>query len=203
MRSSPRLPPFKPMKTGRTAAKAGKPGGGGKKRTAAAAAGLMRCAAGAIFLVAALSCSGGDPASERHESRSAERSEREDTTVASDEESTTLNDQLGLYIKRLESVGLPLQPIEPEHEPGDLGATTNRAFEVEGRGIYLELLEFEDRDPLRAALQNLRATDWAGDRYWLGGSSGTVLLLARSSEADTREDRFTVQKLASAFAGEE
>jgi hypothetical protein len=201
MRSSPRLPPFRPTKTGRTAAKGGKAGGGGKTRTAAA--GLLRCVAGAILLVAALSCSGGEPASARHESRSAERAEREDATVASDEESTTLNDQLELYLKRLESVGLPLQPMESKHEPGDLGATTNRALEVEGRAIYLELLQFEDRDALRAALKELRATDWAGDRYWLGASSGTVLLLARSSEADTREDRFTVQKLASAFAGEE
>ncbi len=165
----------------------------------------MRCVGFAILAVAALGCSGGDSASARDQAagHSAERSEREESEIASDEETMEMNDQLELYIKRLESVGLPLRPIKPEHEPGELGATTNRAFEVEGRGIYLELLQFDDRDALRAALKYLRKTDWAGDRYWLGGSSGTMLLLARSSEANTREDRFTVQKLSSAFAGEE
>ena len=114
-----------------------------------------------------------------------------------------MNETLELYVRRLESAGFELTPIAPEHDPESLGAKESVAFEIGEKGIYLELLLFEHQSEHSEAIAAVERSGWGGEGYWSPASSGAVLLLARGPDQGTRTDRSRVNRLLSAFAGEE
>ena len=177
---------------------------------------LRGTALGVVFGLVALACPGesaerpggqasGDndePATESEE-KGASPAPDDDARRAASEDGEPLNETLELYVERLESVGLELAPTAPEHDPESLGAYESVAFEIEEKGIYLELLLFEHQSEHSEAIAAVNRSGWGGEGYLSPASSGAVLLLARGPEQKTRADRSRVNRLLAAFAGEE
>ena len=127
----------------------------------------------------------------------------EDAPHAESEEGQPMNERFDLYVRRLEYVGFELAATEPEHDPESLGASEAVAFEVEEKGIHLELLLFDHHSKHKDAIEAVKRSGWGGEAYWKPAASGAVLLLARGPDSGTRADRSNVNRLVQAFAGEE
>ena len=172
-------------------------------------------ALGVVFGLVALACPGeseerprgqasGDnaqPATESEGKGASPAPDDDAPRAASDGE--PMNETLELYVRRLESVGFELAPTAPEHDPESLGAYESVAFEIEEEGIYLELLLFEHQSEHSKAIAAVNRSGWGGEGYLSPASSGAVLLLARGPDQGTHADRARVNRLLSAFAGEE